>query len=91
MTRPAPIIAGTLAAILLLFGAYLGAYYAMLKGSLYFHGVGYSIPMYRLRSEALEAGFAPAHEIDRLIRPDYWSDEWQRTNRTPSRFDGNQP
>ena len=32
MTRPAPIIAGILAAILLLFGAYMGSYYAMLEG-----------------------------------------------------------
>jgi hypothetical protein len=31
MTRPAPIIAGTLAAFLLLFGAYMGGYYGMVE------------------------------------------------------------
>ena len=64
MTRPAPIIAGTLAALLLLFGAYMGAYYALLEGHF---GEYDTLEMRQM--------FKPAHQLDRLIRPDYWGDE----------------
>ena len=86
MTRPTPIIAETLAALLLLFGAYMGAYYAMLKGSRmhlgiaavpggYVSGPARMDPDYRAQDELLETILWPANQLDRRIRPSYWDDE----------------
>jgi hypothetical protein len=72
MSRPAPIIAGTLAALLLLFVAYMGGYYAMLKGKDLVGPPGRVIPIYRLHSHVVVAYFTPANTIDRVARPVYW-------------------
>ena len=73
MTRPAPIIAGILAGLLLLLGAYMGAYYAMLKP--FQIAFGNPLPIYRSDSELVRSALAPAHRLDRLMRPSYWRDE----------------
>lgn len=57
MTRPAPVIAGFVAALLLLFGAYLGAY--LLRGVRVQVGNTYVGILYE--SEWEESVFAPAH------------------------------
>ena len=75
MTRPAPIIAGTLAAILLLFGAYMGAYYVLLVGPIDFGHRSNVLPVYRSSMQGTDTVMWPAHRLDRLIRPDYWGDE----------------
>jgi hypothetical protein len=75
-----PLIAGTLAALLLLFGAYMGSYYAMVDGYLPEHTSDYRgrfspfvlRPTYRIGSEAVAVIFWPANQIDRLIRPRVW-------------------
>ena len=72
MTRPAPIIATIAAALLLLLGAYMGGYYAMLTG----WGLApLHSPLYRVHSAHIEAFFVPANKLDRLIRPGYWSEK----------------
>jgi hypothetical protein len=80
MTRPAPIIAGIVAALLLLFGAYMGAYYVMLwfrmpvaPDSIIRHEV-YD-PAYRSNHAWVRTALQPANKLDRLIRPGYWGDE----------------
>ena len=83
MTRPAPIIAGILAAILLLFGAYMGSYYAMLEGKYYTPKTVIAwpdgkqdspwLPEYSIDGAA--SVLAPANRLDRLIRPGYWNVE----------------
>ena len=76
MTRPAPIIAGTLTALLLLFGAYMGGYYALLKGVDGWGGYGESAkPEYRVNAQVVSVPLWPAHQLDRLIRPGYWGGE----------------
>ena len=74
MTRPAPIIAGIVAALSLLFGAYMGSYYALLEGRWNFHDGGNEAE-YRVENKWLRNTLEPAHQLDRLIRPDYWGDE----------------
>lgn len=72
MTRPAPIIAGSIAALLLLSAAYMGAYYAMLSRlQITF---GNPPPVYHNNSDLVRMGLYPAHQFDRLIRPDCWGD-----------------
>jgi hypothetical protein len=73
MYRPAPIIAGTLAAIFLLFGAYMGAYYALVSQiGVGAHGMVWFAPSYPIESDYINAFFYPAHEIDLWARPEYW-------------------
>jgi hypothetical protein len=90
MTRPVPIIAGTLVALLLLLGTYMGSYYAMLKGkrySQYDDGQGYvykTRPLYHIErpppidgpqpTSTVALLLSPAHQLDRLIRPRYWAE-----------------
>jgi hypothetical protein len=71
----APIIAGTLAALLLLFGAYMGSYYALLSGQTFqFSSTTAPVkPQYRGNIEIATKILIPAHQIDRLIRPGYWN------------------
>ena len=76
MTRPAPIIAGILAALLLLFGAYMGSYYALLSGIDYEAdpqtAVVWPVPIYRVNGDAVGDFLWPAHQVDRMIRPADW-------------------
>jgi hypothetical protein len=78
MNRPAPLIAGFAAALALLCVAYLGSYYALLKGMITPSGGGapvvYSEPVYRSEASFVRAGLEPAHRLDRWIRPGYWGD-----------------
>lgn len=82
MPRKAPIIAGIVAALLLMFGAYMGSYYALLQGKQFWQydegdGRGYVYrprPVYRIKSGVLEASLEPSHQFDRLIRPSYWAE-----------------
>ena len=74
MTRPAPFIAGTIAALVLLFGAYEVAYYAMLERPAN-PWTRTGPPVYRLRGSAVEIALWPAYRLDLLIRPGYWGDE----------------
>jgi hypothetical protein len=67
MTRPAPIIAGTLASLLLLFGAYMGSYYAMLEGK-----TPWLTPTFRVESTRVELFYAPAFWMDCHVRPSAW-------------------
>ena len=85
MTRPAPLIAGIAAALLLLFGTYWGGYCAILRGSEMcgrltssggqWHGPVTIEPTYRVQGEVVGVVFWPANQLDRLIRPDYWGDD----------------
>ena len=78
MTRPAPIIAGTLAALLLLFGAYMGSYYALLGGEFGPREFDWNsdnvAPLYWWRHPAIEFAFKPAHSLDKLLFQTYWRD-----------------
>ena len=82
MTRPAPIIAAILAALLLLFGAYMGAYYTVLEDRAivrpHFTATHY-IPVYRFAPNVADDFFAPAHRVDRWIRPRRWYTEVDAT------------
>ena len=66
--------------LLLLPAAYMGAYYGMLDDSTArFEGVllelgGRRLPEYHVKGEFVPNVFWPAHQIDRLIRPNYWGD-----------------
>jgi hypothetical protein len=80
MRRPtlAPLIA-IVPAVVLLFGGYVGAYYAMLERGLINDEVtddprpwGELVPLYRIQGAPTEYALWPAHQIDRLIRPNYW-------------------
>ena len=78
MTRPAPIIAGTLAVLLLLLGAYMGAYYMLLepyvtmeyadgsRGPAYYD-LNHS-NTYGPGDQLVDCFFWPAHLIDRRLR-----------------------
>jgi hypothetical protein len=59
---PAPIIAGSLAALLLLFGAYMGSFYAILYWPWY-------VELSDEANTALEATYWPANQIDRWLWP----------------------
>ena len=80
MKRTAPIIVATLAVLLLLFAAYMGSYYALLKGrinrSSYDPNYGGRrkrlIVVYRVEGDWLERTLWPANQIDRLVRPNVW-------------------
>ena len=78
MTRPAPIIAGILAALLLLFVAYMGSYYTMLDPKvLWAVADGEVLPVYRISGELgalLDAFYRPAHKLDKQLRQDRWPD-----------------
>lgn len=74
MTRPAPIIAGILAALLLLFGAYMGAYYGMLAGLEPTGPWSPPGPRYRTSHEMVRVILRPAHRLDRKLRPNTWHD-----------------
>jgi hypothetical protein len=88
MTRTAPIIAASLAALLLLFGAYMGSYYAMLRsaakdGDSNGRPVGDWWPVYRIEARPVRYFMWPAHQLDRLIRRDYWEADLDQV-RTPT-------
>jgi len=69
-----------LAAAMLLFAAYMGAYYALLDGSVRrftwaARGLPFArdvIPTYRYSVPFIERLLAPANEIDRKLRPEKW-------------------
>jgi hypothetical protein len=73
MTRLLPIIAVILASLLLMVGAYMGAYYAMLEPVPTVFGDPPFEPVYTI--DGAVNFFSPANNIDRLIRPGYWGDE----------------
>ena len=70
-----PLIVTILAAILFMFGAYMGTYYVMLEG-IYTSGEwrdpqGEYLPLpptYRVQHPAVEVLFWPAYQVDRRIR-----------------------
>jgi hypothetical protein len=90
MTRPVPVIAGTVAATLLLFGAYMGSYYAMLNHTLMTFDASTETygPIYKLGGPILDdeenevvdgryiarRALLPAHNLDRLVRWKRWSE-----------------
>ena len=71
MTRPTPIIVGIPAAFLLLFGAYMGSYYALLE-PIRNYSIAPPMPTYHWNSGPVAQFFFPAHLLDRWIRPSYW-------------------
>jgi hypothetical protein len=82
MTRLLPLVVGIAAATLLLFASYMGAYYGMLRGRMWMPAPHVpdlvewrdEQPRYRWQPEICFPLFAPAHELDRKIRPAYWRD-----------------
>jgi len=71
----APLVAVVLAAVLLP-AAYMGIYYAMLKGGVRSkdsYGVLIIVPDYRVGGKVVSRLLVPAHEIDRFFRPVYWN------------------
>lgn len=79
--RPvAPITALVVIVPLILFSAYMGAYYALLVGRTLSpyrspHEIRPSIPCYRFAGEMTRWILNPAHEIDARIRYAYWNEE----------------
>jgi hypothetical protein len=70
MTRPKPIIAGILASLVLL-GAYMGSYYAMLD----YIGPRLQPPWespYRVEGMGVYRFYSPARWIDKNLRPARW-------------------
>jgi hypothetical protein len=64
--------------IMLLAALYVGSYYAMVeravRGHMRIHAcIGDISPKYRFAQEAAEEVFRPLHNMDREIRPSYWS------------------
>jgi hypothetical protein len=81
-----------LVAVLIPTALYLGSYYALARRQLF--GVGdftgkfsYRLTprlFYRHESDATDALFRPAHELDRLLRPAYWGpQEYPSTEDVP--------
>ena len=76
VNRAAPILVVLAAALLLLFGAYMGAYYLAIKprvGRLGFDAPSQTLwvePIYRI--EGLDRCFWPAYQVDRQLRPERW-------------------
>ena len=80
----APIIVRTLAALLLLFGAYMGSYYVMLSGQATVYRFGddsyedFVWPDFRIDHPLIDKFFIPAMAVDRLVRPHRWqTDYWK--------------
>jgi hypothetical protein len=73
-----------IAVVVALLGAYGGAYWATIDGVEIQRGVA----KYRLPREFAESLFAPAHELDRQLRVDYWKENYMRADieRRLSRF-----
>ena len=67
MTRPAPIIAGTVAALLLLFGAYMGLHF--LRSSRDIISQGEAVRLYYTDWEAF--AFTPAAKLEGTITNEY--------------------
>ena len=72
-------LAVVLAIPLLLFGAYMGMYYAMTDETNNRQYIiptrygGRGEPIYRVEGAIVDSVFMPAHEIDRVIRPSKWN------------------
>ena len=70
--KSGPIIVAIVAIPLILFGAYMGTYYALLRGNAedgnLFGPAPWRIPLYQIESDYIEGFIRPAHQIDRLIR-----------------------
>ena len=60
------------AVVVLLPVGYMGAYYGMLQPLQI--AFGNPLPVYRSDSERVRIALAPAHQLDRLIRPSYWGE-----------------
>ena len=69
---------GTLAAVL---AVYLGAYFALLEGKVYWPigvdaATGINLfeaaPRYRVQGKSVEKVFSPANWIDRMLRDEFW-------------------
>ena len=61
-----------IAFVVLLLFVYGGAYFAMMERKEIGHSPHVS---YRFGEEWTEAIFAPAHDVDRRVRPDVWQNE----------------
>ena len=88
MTRSAPITAAILG-VLLLFGVYMGAYYAVLGGVVeddpfiqapYPHYRWDRTPYVGPDGDVRRVFFLPANRIDRIIRPYYWEGNQRAAN-----------
>ena len=68
-----------IAFVVVLTGLYAGAYFAMMQrfdlGISSIAGEETPIVTYRFGGESSEWFFAPAHEVDRRLRPDLWRNE----------------
>jgi hypothetical protein len=73
LTRPAHIVAGIVTALLLLFGAYMGSYYALLEVYWLDDDTYETWPGYRIDNDGVAMFFVPAHQLDRLMRPSIWN------------------
>ena len=85
MPRTRSHTAGLLAVLLLLIvvlpAAYMGTYYALLVGKRaltieeWISGAPVEpLPEYRFDDPVVNSGLAPAHQVDRFLRGEYWSE-----------------
>jgi hypothetical protein len=69
----------TMAILAILFGLYVGSYYALVnRDGAFSNGMWgeleiRSVPRYRIGGEALSRFFFPIHQIDRKCRTDFWA------------------
>jgi hypothetical protein len=69
---PAPLLAIVLAGILMMLGAYMGAYYAMLEERAFIGPPAQMRPEYRWQGRSVARFFWPANQLDRIVRPHAW-------------------
>ena len=77
--QPPTFLVATLVMLLLIPLAYMGTYYGMLSGTVYLADDSavsisdiYMGPEYRFENGLLRFALEPAHQVDRLLRPDHW-------------------
>jgi hypothetical protein len=73
--------------IVLLAALYIGAYYAMVqKDDVFPYPFKADVASYHFGDEWAESFFAPAHAIDRRLRPEFWEYEISSNEARPAKI-----